>query len=301
MAVNAYNLKKWYHMLNHTSIMHVNQNVGECFIPGEISGYFNNLTEKVTKDPETIKENRLPIVHDQCGDILFPVAIFQYGLGAYDLFLQTKQEIYLRQFYRCVEWACLNQLETGAWDNFSFIYPDNPFGAMCQGEAASLLIRAYKHSGNQEYLDAAKNAIDFMLCPVEKGGTTQYLNNDVIFLEYTHLAPVLNGWVFALFGLYDLNIVLPRESDEEIISQAVNSLIHYLPKFDNGFWSRYDLDNRIASPFYHKLHIAQLEALFLSFDDPVFWEYKERFESYQKNPFYKTVAFVEKAYQKIKE
>ena len=48
---------------------------------------------------------------------------------------------------------------------------------MAQGEAASLLIRGFKETGDKKYINAAKKAIDFMLLPLDRGGTSLYTNN----------------------------------------------------------------------------------------------------------------------------
>lgn len=301
MGISVYKIKKWYHMLTGTSILHVDQNMGKSFVSGQLEGYFNDLTQKVLKDSETLENQTLPSTTDEAGNpVVFPVAIFQYGLGAYDLYLQTKDKKYLNQFYRCVEWAINNQQESGAWDNFSFVYPDNPFGAMCQGEGASLLLRAYKHTGEREYLDSAKKALDFMLLPLDEGGTTLYQGQEIILMEYTHLSPVLNGWIFALFGLYDMMLVSPENRYQNAYNGTVETLKQKISAFDNGYWSMYD-DRKIASPFYHKLHIAQLEALCLITEENIFYEYKQRFEGYRDRKFNSVKAFVVKAVQKIME
>jgi hypothetical protein len=39
----------------------------------------------------------------------FPVAIFQYGFGCYDLYLQTKDKRYDCKFMQCVEWTLVQQ------------------------------------------------------------------------------------------------------------------------------------------------------------------------------------------------
>ena len=301
MAINRYNVKKWAAMLRGKSIFHVRQDMGKSFVPGRIEGYFNNLTEKVTRDPDTLAAETVPVTHDETGDILFPVAIFQYGLGAYDLYLQTGEDIYLRQFRRCADWALERQEPSGAWDNFSHVYPENPRGAMCQGEGASLLVRAYVQSGEQRYLDAAENAIRFMLTPVQDGGTTRYDGADVVLLEYTNLPPVLNGWVFALFGLYDLNLVRPTPALAEALERTTDTLARHLPLYDLGYWSKYDDGQIIASPFYHDLHIAQLEALDRTFDRPEFAAYRTRYENYRSKPLGRARAFAKKAMQKIRE
>ena len=42
---------------------------------------------------------------------------------------------------------------------------------MTQGEGASLLLRAYKETGDEKYFTGAKKAVYFMIIPIEEGGT----------------------------------------------------------------------------------------------------------------------------------
>ena len=289
-------------MIHGKSILHVNQDMGKSFVPGEIKGYFNNLTEKVTKEPELLDNDRLPLLKtEKRGEIEFPVGIFQYGLGAYDLYLQTGEGRYLAKFKQCVDWALTHQLDNGAWDILSFLYPDAPYSAMCQGEGASLLLRAYKRFNDERYLDAAAKAIEFMLLPVSDGGTSQYDGNDLILLEYTNLPAVMNGWIFASFGLYDMSLVSSDPRYKEAFLKTVDTLKKYLPRFDNGYWTKYDLDKKIASPFYHNLHVAQMQGLHLATGDPIFEEYADKWAKYQSKWWNRKRAFVKKAWQKIKE
>lgn len=300
MGLSVYNIKKWYKMLTGNSIMHVNQDMGKCFVPGKLEGYFNNMTEKVTKDPETLEKKTIPMTTDEvAGVVYFPVAIFQYGLGAFDLYLMTKEEKYISQFWNCVEFAVGNQEESGAWNNFGFVYPEAPYGSMCQGEGASLLLRAYKATGEKQYLERAQKAIDFMLKPLAQGGTTKYEGEDVLFCEFTNKPIVLNGWIFSLYGLYDLTLVDRDEKYKKALDKAVKSLGKHLEDFDNGYWSMYDLKGKITSPFYHNLHIAQLEALYLTFGDSTFKEMREQFEEYRNKLTNRSRAFIKKVIQKI--
>ena len=302
MSISLYNLKEWYRMLTGRSVLHVNQDIGKSFEVGEIKGYYNNLTEKVTMEPVLLTNEKLPKFEAESGKtVFFPVAIFQYGLGAYDLYLQTSENKYLNKFNQCVEWAMANQEESGAWSNFFFVYKDDPYGAMCQGEGASLLLRAYKETNDEKYLEAAKRAIAFMLKDVKSGGTTYYDGEDVILLEYTHLKPVMNGWIFALWGLYDFNIVSSDEENINIYKKTLNSLIKYLPSFDGKYWSMYDLSGKIASPFYHNLHIAQMQAMYRITGEKTFEHYAEKWEKDSKSKIKKMRAFVKKAIQKIAE
>ncbi len=300
MSISWYNVKKWTRMITGKSLLHVQQNIGTCFSSVDIKGYYNDLTRKVTQDRILLNALQLPVNYTEHGKaVYFPVQIFQYGLGAYDLYLQTREQRFLDRFNLCVSWAIAHQLPNGAWDNFSFVYPQAPYGAMCQGEGASLLLRAYIFHKNPEYLQAAKQAIDFMLLPLNEGGTTLYKDNAVILQEYTHLPTVLNGFIFAWFGLVDISVVDKTYLD--IKEKSLQTLMQLLPQFDNGYWSLYSLDKKMASPFYHNLHIAQLQALYCLTGQEIFNIYANCWKKYQKNPFYKGRAFVKKAWQKIRE
>ena len=289
-------------MLTGQSVWHVNQDLGKCFSNEDIKGYYNNLTEKVTKIPELLGNTKLPKLEANKGDYIdFPVAIFQYGLGAYDLFLMTNDERYMIKFQQCVEWACLHQDEKGRWNNFFYIFPEHPYGAMAQGEGVSLLIRAYKSTGRKHYLTVAKKAIDYMLQSIEKGGTTHYLKDEILFLEYTHRNAVMNGWIFAWWGLWDYVIVTKDSKYKEILDKSCDTLVKYLPLFSNSYWSMYDLGGRIASPFYHNLHVAQMQAMYMLTGRIEFDQYANKWGGEQKKSIAKLRAFLKKACQKILE
>jgi len=301
MALNIYNIKKWSLMLMGHSILHVNQDLGRHFSTTELKGYYNNLTEKVNRLPHLLDGEELPTSPDESGgQVFFPVAIFQYGLGCYDLYLasENSDNRYLRKFMQCVNWAISKQEPSGAWNNFFFRYPQHPYGAMAQGEGASLLMRAYAHTGEKRFFVAAKNAIDFMLKPLSEGGTA---DGDIL-MEYTHLPTVLNGWIFAWWGLYDYVLATHDESHYKArLENSCKALEELLPKFNNSYWSMYDLAGHIASPFYHHLHIAQMQAMYIITDNIIFKEYAEKWQKEENDRRSHARAFVRKAWQKIKE
>ena len=303
MALNLYNIKKWYRMLSGKSVMHVNQRLGKTFSPTDIKGYYNDLTEKVTMLPELLHTDSLPLYTTPSGKrVTFPVDIFQYGLGAYDLYLITKKECYREKFRQCCIWSIQNQEETGAWSNFFFKYPDNPYGAMAQGEAASLLLRGYKEFGDTSYFDAAQKAIDFMLLPLENNGTTIYeANGDILLCEYTHLPIVLNGWIFALWGLYDYTLLANEDKYKDIFMRTEIALAKRLHKFSRHHWSMYDLSGKMTSPFYHRLHIAQMQAMYKLTEKDIYNEYAILWTKRLHNPLWKGMAFTRKVWQKINE
>lgn len=302
MAISLYNIRKWGKMFMGKSILHVDQGVGRIYSKEEIKGYYNDFSNKVLSLPDLLHNEALPQNVTEKGEsIYFPVAIFQYGLGAYDLYLLTNDSAYLKKFWQTIEWTVRQQEESGAWNNFFYIFPDSPYGAMAQGEGASLLLRAYSLEGDSLYLVRAKRAIDFMLKPISEGGTTYDDIMGLVLHEYTHLAPVFNGWVFAWFGLYDICKVTDDPKYHNALAESLSALKDYMPRFDSSFWSYYDTSGRIASPFYHKLHIALTAALFDITEDELFAHYYKKWTSDNNNPFHRLGALIKKSFQKIKE
>lgn len=299
MGLSLYNIKKWIRMVSGTSIEHVNQGKGRIYSTKNIKGYYNDLTEKIIRD-KFYQNVKIPTLKVESGEeIIFPISVFQYGLGAYDLYLIEKKSIFLEIFKLCVNWTYENQQEDGSWKNFEYSQPESPYSSMAQGEATSLLIRAYEEFKEEKYFISARKSVNFMLKPIEDGGTTLYTSELVFLKEFTNRPVVLNGWIFSLFGIYDYLKVDDDIRIKDIYIKSLNTLINNLHKFDNGYWSKYDIENMIASPFYHKLHIAQLQAMYDITQKEIFNEYAEKWQKYELNKFKKSKAFLFKAAQKI--
>lgn len=302
MAINLYNMKKWIKMCFGKSMLHVNQGEGKIYSIKDVKGYYNDLTEKVTKSPE-LGKNELPFLTIEDGrNIEFSIQIFQYGLGAYDLYLLNKDKKMLEIFKRTVDWAMINQGTMGEWNTFGYKYKGDPYSSMAQGEGASLLIRAYIEFQKEKYLEAAKKAIIFMFLPKEDGGTALYKDNGIFLLEYTCQPVILNGWIFSIFGAIDYLKIIPNDNDiKEKFNITLGTLKENLKKYDKKFWSMYDIQDRIASPFYHKVHINQLKVLGKLTNEEVFNEYSIKFNKYRKIILYRIKAIMVKIIQKIKE
>ena len=299
MGVSLYKIKKWYKMMVGKSISHVNQGIGTCYSKTEVAGYYNDLTEKVTKDNPDIL---VPKYHVDTGEeIYFSIGIFQYGLAAYDLYLKTKEEVYKQKLIACADWAVENQQEDGGWDTFTYESPEHPYSSMAQGEGISMLIRAHIVAKDETYMTAIHKAKEFMLKPISKGGATEYRGDDVYLYECTHEPLILNGWIFSLWGLYDYSKYINDNDIKMTLNATLSALKKKLPEFDIKYWSKYEDGKRICSPFYHKLHIAQLNVMYDLFGDEIYKEYALKWEAYQ-NSFWKAKrAFIKKALQKVFE
>ena len=139
--------------------------------------------------------------------------------------------------------------------------------AMAQGEAASLLVRAAHDTDDRRLADAASCAVQPLL--VERSPLVVATPDGPVLQEYPTTPPahVLNGWVFALWGLYDVGLSANDARCTAAFELGVDSLAARLAYYRTAYcWSRYDLYPHhplanVASPYYHRLHVALLRAL----------------------------------------
>ena len=300
MGVNLQKVKKWTNMMLGKSSYHVNQNEGKYYSKTEVKGYYNNLTEKITrfgKDGVLVPTT----VVDTGEEIYFSIAIFQYGLAAYDLYLENSSESMKDIVLACAEWAVQNQDKEGRWVTFAYENAEMPYSAMAQGEAISLLIRANHLLNNNIFDNTIHRAYSYMIKPLDEGGTTKYEENNVYFYECPADPLILNGWIFSLWGVLDYYKEYNNPDVEKILDQSIKTLEVSLPRFDIGYWSKYEDGKRIASPFYHSLHVHQLNVMYELTDNKLFKEYADKWEKYSNSWFNRSRAFVKKAIQKVCE
>lgn len=297
-------MKRWAKILSGKTEVAVEQGEGETYKVGKISGYYNDLTGKVS--PNTLlDEDGVPVSLVAGGvKAYFPIAIFQYGLGRYDLSLidSESSDNHLASLRACADWALSTQRADGSWDAFGPIGSEKySVSSMAQGEGCSMLLRAWIAFGEERYKAAALKAADFMLIDMSEGGVC-CCEGDELFLEEYPQWPrrsVMNGWIFSLFGLYDASLV--DERFVEPFGRSAATLASHLSDYDSGYWTYYDLEKRIASPAYHALHIAQLKALAELTSNRVFSNQAFEYECYQENSAYQRKAIIRKAMQKLTE
>lgn len=275
-------IKRWLKIVTRQNCVAIKQGEGKNYSKDEIAGYYNDLTGKVNSetllDDDGIPMNEIA----ENKRVYFPISVFQYGLGLWDL---TLDDVRKKKFLCICQWSIDNQRMDGSWDCFGPIgYTNQSVSAMGQGEAVSLLLRAYKLTGMSKWYDAAKKAIYFMIKPIEDGGTLFICNDDVIFEEYANKEgdkrSVLNGWIFSLFGVLDW---IKASGDKYVLDIYKNSLLtlkRYLSKYDTGYWSFYDLTGRLASPAYHDLHICLLNVMYDLTDEAEFKQTAEKWKAY---------------------
>ena len=101
-----------------------------------------------------------------------------------------------------------------------------------------------------------------------------------------------------MWGLVDYLIIEKNEVFQNALNATVKSLEKKLPQYDNHYWSLYS-GNKIASPFYHALHIAQLQVLSAQFKLEAFEYYAQKWERYRHSRLNIAKAMSVKAFQKL--
>jgi len=287
------------------SYHHVPQPIGRYFNRHFVSGYYNDFTKKVNWNGQS-DENGVPINKLTNGKrVYFPITIAQMALGVYDIWLETGELQKKDRFLKLATWLMQNQDEEGGWSNpWSYLRPSTSsnYSAMAQGEAISVLVRACLLTDNISFLDSAQRAFPLLTRPVEKGGCSFYKDENLYLEEYPEIPrnTVLNGWIYAIFGLYDLMLLRNDEVVNSILSRTLKTLESSLGSYDSGYWSYYDVRGNIASPSYHSVHIALLEVLYALTDVETFRDFSNSWKDYQKKILNRNKAIFVKLWQKFK-
>lgn len=214
---------------------------------------------------------------------LHPLELAQYSLACWLAWQKTDNSIWVNKAMLHCDWLLENQDNNGSWriEHKNPKYSDLPSSwpsGMAQGLAISSLLRAYHYTGEDQYLECARKACDFLEVEVSQRGVKREFDDLFIYEEYPReqLNGVLNGYITAVLALYELAQI---DSDfQDIYVKNIQNLKKILPKFDSGFWTYYALDGVLSSGFYHRYVIIQLKAL--TFIDQEFGVYVEKFESY---------------------
>jgi len=256
---------RWIKILSGKSYFHQDQGRGILFTPFELNGYFNDMTKKCNW-PGLVDNIGIPLIDViGKGPQYFAITIVQKGLGHFDNFLKTSSQHDSHEFFKIADWFIENQDDMGGWriDNVMTLEPEILYSAMAQGEVVSLLVRAWSIHKEVKYLTAAKKAYSLMVQPVSEGGCALYMDKNVFLEECpsSQVNTVLNGWIFAIFGVYDLFLATNDLSVKAFFELNVETLLRTIDAYIANFWSYYDLKKNISSPFYHKLVISQLICL----------------------------------------
>lgn len=282
-----------FHAAMPRDYWHVLEPMGKHIEIETLGGYHIDMREKARPYNGPSRDGFPLRDQNREGLQLLPVTVTQMALGHYDCWLEDGDENRVEIIERCADWLCEQHGPCpGKMNGWSYGFDHGrlsikaPFiSAMGQGQGISLLVRAHKIVGKDRYLEIANDALQPFHHPVEQGGVTAFLpDGDIVFEEYpcSPFSHILNGFIFALWGVHDFGIYMKNEKALELAKAGLDTLAKMLPRYDVGYWSRYGLfphpKPNVASPFYHELHIAQLRALHVVYPRDVFEEYAGRWE-----------------------
>ena len=194
---------------------------------------------------------------DEIGTEYNSAIISQYALANFDLYLETCDSEYRDIFLNQADWL-LENLVIGMGGDFyvweySFdyapsdvdVYMEAPWvSAVAQGQGISVLLRAYDLTREEEYLEAAEAVMEAFEKTIDEGGVL-YTDGEGFswYEEYPSSQPshVLNGFIYALFGLYDMYLATGSEKALGLFNDGVETIKANLQEYDTGSWSLYYL------------------------------------------------------------
>ena len=301
---------------SHLTFWHETPAANPHATAGELGEYYMLFAEKAdyagAYDPDGVP---LLDYHGRIGVQHNPIAIAQYGLGNYNLFRQRGDLERRKKFFLTADWlrAHLEQNSSGlaVWNHyFDWEYRDTLrapwYSALAQGQGISVLVRAHKESGDERYLEAAERALASFFRPTHAGGVAFTDDRgDLWFEEYIVSPPthILNGFIWAGWGVYDYFLATSDRTVQELFSRAVETLLRNLDRYDLGFWSLYEQSGTrlpmVASHFYHQLHIVQLRIMRRLTGEDKFARVADRWESYSRSRSKRTRALFYKTAFKL--
>jgi hypothetical protein len=156
------------------------------------------------------------------------------------------------------------------------------YSGMAEGMALSVFTRLHAIEGRAEDLAIAATFEAALRPHGRKGPWVSYVDaaGYLWIEEYPGRHPdhTLNGFNFALFGLYDYAIETGDPDATRLFIGGLTTVLHYLPQFRNpGGLSNYCLRHLVVSAKYHGIHVAQLKALARMTGSPVLARYARLF------------------------
>ena len=226
---------------------------------------------------------------------LSAASLAQLALGWSERALEGEPQA-LPELERCCDLLCARGVTEGGTIRWPYAVALRKYGvkppwhsAMAQAQAASAFTRAYCATGASEYRELALMAIQPLLDP-DDSDLVSWVDEGPILEEVGGASPrshVLNGWIFALWGLRDVALAFERNDAAQLYELSVECLLRKLPEYDVGWWTKYSLFPHpipdLAKPFYHRLHTTQIEIMFVLTDRAQFRDAALRWATYDRH------------------
>ena len=137
--------------------------------------------------------------------------------------------------------------------------------ALVQGQAISVLVRAFALCGESDFLDCAKRAIRAFERDILDGGVSTPMPGNGLYFEEFGAYPAshtLEGMIFSMLALGDYLKLQEDAGLMSLFARAHDSLHRFLHEFDTGYWTRVDLlHRRLTTRYQHQQQVYLLGML----------------------------------------
>lgn len=171
--------------------------------------------------------------------------IAAFGLAHWNLWRLNNSEHNREKFLNVANW--LKEVPDARYEHYMPVAGlDVPWiTCIAQGEAASVLSRAFIETHDRSFLVQAQAALAPLMVPVENGGLKDIMPDGRPFLEEypgTNYRHVLNGCLYASVGIHDVMRTSGenRLEYERLFESIIDSIGHHIGAWDVDGWSTYD-------------------------------------------------------------
>jgi hypothetical protein len=225
------------------------------------------------------------------GIVYRPAFIAWYGLVNLGHYLRRRDPVGLKVFLNQVNWLERHALSR---DDGSVVWPmsfDCQEGAIqlkapwisgnAQGLVISALIRAWRLTRQASFLELLKKSIRVFQVDSGEGGIRCVVDGYVLYTEIPGYPPpgILDGFLAALLGLYDLFVETEDTLTEELFNQGIDGLKYMLHRWDyREKWTWYGSHDYLCPPSYHCLNRLLLGVLARLSGEHCLAEYAEHWD-----------------------
>jgi hypothetical protein len=250
--------------------------------PGGSRLYAGTTTPRVDIEVHDATGARMVVVAGRTYN--HPVGLAQYGLVNLTTYTRTHDVFYLnRAKVQANRLVSLRVYSSGAW----FFHHDYPwshsgvaadalrppwYSAMAQGLATAFFCRMYTVTGDTAWLSAATRAFTALTHGPSSAApwVSRVDSNAYLWLEEYPLLPAsrsdrtLNGFMFALNGVYEYWLVTGSSTAARLFDGGVTTIAHHMSAYRIPTWiSRYCLAHPwMRNPRYHPIHERLLLVLY---------------------------------------
>ncbi len=253
--------------------------IGSGFENDCVRGYFIDFTAKTTSSSAITPEK------------LIPAGLAQLGLGWWERILRGESAGTERFLAVCtaLEQRAIAERHALLWPTRVLRHRKYPrlsvYSALPQAQVVSVFIRAFLLTDDLRWKSLAVDALPPL---VAHGSSELVFETDAgpVLEECVSDPPshILNGWIYALWGLWEAKIALEHQDAGETFDLSLACLRSMLGAYDVGWWTRYSLYPHLlpdlAKPFYQTLHADQVEILHRLYGQADFAEAARRWRAY---------------------